>query len=174
MSARLYGIINLKLEKHRGPQVTGSILCDRRACSLGGNLFWKSRQKSAGCFHCFLAQYYPNNSVHHISCWRNRGGCFLCQEHANTVACLGALCPWRAFSSAAFGIGGVTPDKRCRLFSSSVCHHETSIASYLLGRIPGTPCQSGAGGSAGTDSRMGSLNGALSQMPLRFCSRYSR
>jgi hypothetical protein len=134
----LYGIINRKLEKHRGSQVTGSILCYRWTCSLGGNLFWKSRQKSAGCFHCFLAQYYPDNSVHHISCWRNRGSCFLCQEYVNTVACLGALCRWRDVSSASFGFGGVTSDKRCSLFGGSAYHYETSITSYSLGEIPGT------------------------------------
>jgi uncharacterized protein (DUF362 family) len=40
-----YGIINLKLEKHRGSQVTSSILRDRRTCSCGDNLFWKSRKE---------------------------------------------------------------------------------------------------------------------------------
>jgi hypothetical protein len=124
--AGLYGIINIKLEKHRGSQVTGIVLCDRRTCSRSRNLFWRSRQKSACCLHCVPAQYYPDNPVHHISCWWNRCGCFLCEVDVDTVACLGALRPRRDFPSASLGIGGVDSGERCRLLSSSVCHHETN------------------------------------------------
>jgi hypothetical protein len=139
--ARPCAIINFKLEKHRGSQATGVILCDRRARSLARDVLRKPRQKSTRCFHCFLARYHPDNSDYDISWWWNRCGCFLRQEHADIVACLGALRPRRHFSIASFGTGGVDGGERCCLCGSGASHHETGVASQSRHQIPGTPPQ---------------------------------